>query len=263
MARQLVVRSSSTRSLSFSPPGSSPSLQPHLPPSNLAMDLGLSSEPLSRPSPPLIKGVKGKAREEDSLSHLSSLTGTTEPAIVTPPKPAKPAGARRLPRARKAAITMVSHSYRLSCRRLAGEDVVRYKCELKLTNHRCLPPSVPQQTPSAIERLRDLAESPSSSLLRIGVRTKGCAGMAYHLEYVDAPGKLDDVVEQDGVKVVIDSKALMTIIGSEMDWVEDRLSYVAELFRPSWTSGSVKASSSPAPPLFDCTVPSSLSTTRT
>lgn len=55
------------------------------------------------------------------------------------------------------------------------------------------------------------------------MRTKGCAGMAYHLEYVDAPGKLDDVVEQDGVKVVIDSKALMTIIGSEMDWVEDRL----------------------------------------
>ena len=58
------------------------------------------------------------------------------------------------------------------------------------------------------------------------MRTKGCAGMAYHLEYVDAPGKLDDVVEQDGVKVVIDSKALMTIIGSEMDWVEDRLRLV-------------------------------------
>ncbi|KAL7416253.1 hypothetical protein BDY24DRAFT_337069, partial [Mrakia frigida] len=80
------------------------------------------------------------------------------------------------------------------------------------------------QTSTALDHLRELAAGPSSSLLRIGVRTKGCAGMAYHLEYVDAPGKLDDVVEQDGVKVVIDSKALMTIIGSEMDWVEDRLS---------------------------------------
>ena len=48
--------------------------------------------------------------------------------------------------------------------------------------------------------------------------------MSYHLEYVDQPGKFDEVVEQDGVKVLIDSKALFSIIGSEMDWVEDRLS---------------------------------------
>lgn len=47
--------------------------------------------------------------------------------------------------------------------------------------------------------------------------------MAYHLEYVDTPGKFDEAVEQDGVKVLIDSKALFSIIGSEMDWVEDRL----------------------------------------
>lgn len=49
--------------------------------------------------------------------------------------------------------------------------------------------------------------------------------MAYHLEYTDKPGRFDDVVEPEpGVKVFIDSKALMSIIGSEMDWVEDRLS---------------------------------------
>lgn len=49
--------------------------------------------------------------------------------------------------------------------------------------------------------------------------------MAYHLEYVKPPGaKFDEVVEQDGVKVLIDSKALFSIIGSEMDWQEDRLS---------------------------------------
>lgn len=47
--------------------------------------------------------------------------------------------------------------------------------------------------------------------------------MAYHLEYVDKPGRFDEVVEQDGVRVIIDSRALMGVLGSEMDWVEDRL----------------------------------------
>jgi Fe-S cluster assembly iron-binding protein IscA len=49
--------------------------------------------------------------------------------------------------------------------------------------------------------------------------------MAYHLDYVDPPGgKFDEVVEQDGVKVLIDSKALFSIIGSTMDWRDNRLS---------------------------------------
>jgi len=67
-------------------------------------------------------------------------------------------------------------------------------------------------------------KSPTPQHLRIGVRNKGCAGLSYHLEYVDKPGKFDEVVEQDGVKVLIDSKALFSIIGSEMDWKEDALS---------------------------------------
>ena len=61
------------------------------------------------------------------------------------------------------------------------------------------------------------------------MRNKGCAGLSYHLEYVDKPGKLDEVVEQDGVKVLIDSKALFSIIGSEMDWKEDGLRCVFRL----------------------------------
>lgn len=55
------------------------------------------------------------------------------------------------------------------------------------------------------------------------MRNKGCAGLSYHLEYVDKPGRFDEVVEQDGVRVFIDSKALFSIIGSEMDWKEDTL----------------------------------------
>ncbi|KAG9128310.1 Iron-sulfur assembly protein 1 [Ceratobasidium sp. 392] len=79
-------------------------------------------------------------------------------------------------------------------------------------------------TPDAVRRLQQLVSGPTPQLIRIGVRNKGCAGMSYHLEYVEKPGRFDEVVEQDGVKVLIDSKALFSIIGSEMHWQEDRMS---------------------------------------
>ncbi|KAK7416273.1 Iron-sulfur assembly protein 1 [Neonectria punicea] len=78
-------------------------------------------------------------------------------------------------------------------------------------------------TPSAVEQLRTLLDSPEPKLIKVGVRNRGCSGLAYHLEYVDKPGTFDETVEQDGVKVLIDSKALFSIIGSEMDWTEDKL----------------------------------------
>ncbi|KAH7883955.1 hypothetical protein F5I97DRAFT_1621544 [Phlebopus sp. FC_14] len=79
-------------------------------------------------------------------------------------------------------------------------------------------------TPEAVLRLRALLNGPTPQIIRIGVRNKGCAGLSYHLDYVDKPGKFDEIVEQDGVRVLIDSKALFSIIGSEMDWKEDALS---------------------------------------
>lgn len=78
-------------------------------------------------------------------------------------------------------------------------------------------------TPTAVAQLRELLDGPDPKLIRVGVRNRGCSGLAYHLEYVDKPGAFDEAVEQDGVKVLIDSKALFSIIGSEMDWVEDKL----------------------------------------
>lgn len=76
---------------------------------------------------------------------------------------------------------------------------------------------------SAVAHLRELLELPEPKLIRIGTKAKGCSGLAYHLEYVDKPSALDEQVEQDGVKVLIDNKALLNIIGSEMDWLEDKL----------------------------------------
>jgi iron-sulfur cluster assembly 1 len=78
-------------------------------------------------------------------------------------------------------------------------------------------------TPTAVKQLRAMLDQPSPKLIKVGVRNRGCSGLAYHLEYVDKPGTFDEMVEQDGVKVLIDSKALFSIIGSEMDWVEDKL----------------------------------------
>ncbi|KAK2735203.1 Iron-sulfur assembly protein 1 [Myotisia sp. PD_48] len=79
-------------------------------------------------------------------------------------------------------------------------------------------------TPAALNQLKHLLSQPDPKMIRIGVKNRGCSGLAYHLEYVDKPASFDEVVEQDGVKVLIDSKALFSIIGSEMDWQEDKLS---------------------------------------
>ena len=79
-------------------------------------------------------------------------------------------------------------------------------------------------TPSAISHLEGLMNQPTPKLIRIGVRNRGCSGLTYDLDYVEKPGKFDELIEQDGVKVLIDSKALFSIVGSEMDWLDDKLS---------------------------------------
>lgn len=78
-------------------------------------------------------------------------------------------------------------------------------------------------TPAAVEQLRLLLDQPEPKMIKVGVKNRGCSGLAYNLEYVDKAGSFDETVEQDGVKVLIDSKALFSIIGSEMDFAEDKL----------------------------------------
>ncbi len=80
-------------------------------------------------------------------------------------------------------------------------------------------------TDAAAERVKALLakRGKPSAGIKIGVRTKGCSGLSYTLEYADARGKFDEVVETKGVTVIIDPKATLFILGTEMDYVEDKL----------------------------------------
>ncbi len=78
---------------------------------------------------------------------------------------------------------------------------------------------------SAAARVKALLDSrgkPSAGI-RIGVRTKGCSGLTYTIEFADEKEPLDEVVETKGVTVLIDPKASMFIFGTEMDFVEEKL----------------------------------------
>ena len=59
--------------------------------------------------------------------------------------------------------------------------------------------------------------------IRVGIRSRGCSGLTYTLEYADEKGKFDEIVQDKGVTILIDPKASMFIIGTEMDYVEDKL----------------------------------------
>ena len=80
-------------------------------------------------------------------------------------------------------------------------------------------------TDAAAERVKALLDSrgkPSVGI-RIGVSTKGCSGMTYTLEFADEKGPMDEVLESHGVTVLIDPKAAMFILGTEMDFVEEQM----------------------------------------
>ena len=80
-------------------------------------------------------------------------------------------------------------------------------------------------TDAAAERIQALlAKRGKPSVgVRVGVRSRGCSGLSYTLEYADEKGKFDEIVEDKGVTVLVDPKAVMFILGTEMDFVDDKL----------------------------------------
>jgi iron-sulfur cluster assembly protein len=93
-------------------------------------------------------------------------------------------------------------------------------------------------TEAAADRIKAImanADKPFAGV-RVGVKNGGCAGMAYTMEYAEKPEKFDEVVEDKGVKLLIDPKAVMFLLGTEMDFKVDKLSSAFVFNNPNQTS---------------------------
>jgi iron-sulfur cluster assembly protein len=91
---------------------------------------------------------------------------------------------------------------------------------------------------AAAGRIRDIigtAERPIAGV-RVGVKNGGCAGMAYTMEYAEALNPRDEVVEDKGVRLFIDPKAVLFLLGTEMDYRVDKLSASFVFNNPNQTS---------------------------
>ena len=80
-------------------------------------------------------------------------------------------------------------------------------------------------TDAAAARVRELTDAAGKPVagLRVGVKNGGCAGMSYTMELAEATNPTDEIVEDKGVTILVDPKAVMFIIGTEMDYVEEKL----------------------------------------
>jgi iron-sulfur cluster assembly protein len=93
-------------------------------------------------------------------------------------------------------------------------------------------------TEAAAERVRNAVLNANKPVvgLRVGVKNGGCAGMAYTVEYAESINPMDEVIEDKGVKVLVDPKAVLFLLGSEMDVKTDKFSSTFVFKNPNETS---------------------------
>ncbi|MDO9413602.1 MAG: Fe-S cluster assembly scaffold SufA [Pseudolabrys sp.] len=99
-------------------------------------------------------------------------------------------------------------------------------------------PQVMRLTDAAALRIKDVmarADKPVAGV-RVGVKNGGCAGMEYTMEYADAVKASDEVVEDKGVKILVDPKAVLFLLGTEMDYKTEKLSAQFVFNNPNQTS---------------------------
>jgi iron-sulfur cluster assembly protein len=99
-------------------------------------------------------------------------------------------------------------------------------------------PQVVRLTDAAAERIKAVmakADRPIAAV-RVGVKNGGCAGMAYTMEYAETIDSKDEIVEDNGVRILIDPKAVLFLLGTEMDYKIDKLSAQFVFNNPNQTA---------------------------
>lgn len=99
-------------------------------------------------------------------------------------------------------------------------------------------PPVMKLTDAAAARVRALMERSDkrASGLRVGIKNGGCAGMEYTMEFAEEAGRFDEVIEDKGARVIIDPKAILYLLGTEMDYRIDKMSAQFVFNNPNQTS---------------------------
>jgi iron-sulfur cluster assembly protein len=93
-------------------------------------------------------------------------------------------------------------------------------------------------TDAAANRVKDIIAKADRPIVavRVGVKNGGCAGMSYTMEYAESVNPLDEVLEDKGVKVLIDPKAILFLLGTEMDFQTTKLASQFVFNNPNQTS---------------------------
>ena len=99
-------------------------------------------------------------------------------------------------------------------------------------------PQVIRLTDAAAERIKYVMANAADTVVgvRMGVKTAGCAGMSYTMEYAEKIDPLDEIVEDKGVRILIDPKAVLFLLGTEMDYKVDKLSAQFVFNNPNQTA---------------------------
>ena len=99
-------------------------------------------------------------------------------------------------------------------------------------------PQVMRLTDAAASRIKTVMAQAGKPVagVRVGVKNGGCAGMEYTMEYADAVNPADEIVEDKGVKLLIDPKAVLFLLGTEMDYKTEKLSAQFVFNNPNQTS---------------------------
>ncbi len=98
--------------------------------------------------------------------------------------------------------------------------------------------AVMSMTDAAAERARGLIANADRPVigLRVGIKNGGCAGMSYTVEFAEAKNPLDEVVEDKGVTLLVDSKALMFLLGTTLDYETTKLASTFTFRNPNQVS---------------------------